>query len=63
MSWIIKATYPHGGHVLMLDDSPMRFKEKQDAAARAEVLNATTRAMDTRANRTTQTTYIVVEET
>lgn len=54
MNWIIKASYPHGGHTVMWNDAPLRFTDKQAALARAEILN--TKLRDT------NTVYIVVEE-
>ena len=62
MNWVIKAIYPHGGHTVMLNDGPLRFESKEDAAHRAEVLNATTRKADADARRPNTTSYIVVEE-
>ena len=53
-TWIIRASYPHGGHTVMWNDAPLRFTSRQDASTRAEVLNSKTRD--------TGTHYIVVEE-
>jgi 4'-phosphopantetheinyl transferase EntD len=54
VNWIIKASYPHGGHVVMFNDAPLRFKTKQEALDRAEVLNMKVK--------NTNTIYIVVED-
>lgn len=61
--YIIKAIYPQGGHTVMFNGEPLRFKERQEAVDRAEVLNATTRNMASRNMRTNDTSYIVVEDT
>lgn len=53
-NWIIKVSYPHGSHIMQWNDAPMRFKTQQEADARAEVLNGTTRGSPTH--------YIVVED-
>lgn len=54
MSWIIKAIYPQGSHIVMWDGDKLRFTDKQKAVERAEVLTAKLRG--------TGTTYIVVED-
>lgn len=56
-NWIIKASYPSGGHIVMFNDAPLRFSNKQAANDRAEVLNAAIRKSGD-----TNTHYIVVEE-
>lgn len=60
--WIIKAVYAQGGHVVMLNDQPLRFEDKQAAVDRAEVLNATTKESASRNKRPLDTSYIVVED-
>ena len=62
MNWIIKASYPHGGHTVMWNDAPLRFKTKQEALDRAEVLNAAMKSAAARNQETNNTSYIVVEE-
>lgn len=52
--WIIRACYAAGGHTVMQDDQPLRFKDKQAATDRAEVLNSRLKS--------TGVSYIVVEE-
>lgn len=54
MMWVIKAIYPSGGHTVMWDGQPLRFKDKQAAVDRAEVLNGRLKS--------TGVSYIVVEE-
>lgn len=60
--WIIKAVYPQGSHKVMLNDRPLSFENRQEAEARAEVLNATTRDMASRNMRTNNVSYMVVED-
>lgn len=60
--YVIKAIYPSGGHIVMLDGNPLRFKEKQDAEDRAEILSAASRSTAARNSRPYDTSYIVVEE-
>lgn len=60
--FIVKAIYPSGGHIVQWQDGPLRFKTKQEAVDRAEILTATIKEMDARAGRQTNTHYIVVEE-
>lgn len=55
--WIIKASYPSGGHTVQWNDAPLRFRDKQAAAVRAEALNAAIRKSGD-----TSTHYLVVEE-
>ncbi len=54
--YVIKAIYPSGGHTLMLNDQPLRFKEKEQATMRAEILNAEMKKINI------ETSYIVVED-
>ncbi len=56
--YIIRAIYPHGSHTVMLNDQALRFANKQDAATRAEILNA-----EIKKSKDNQTSYIVVEDT
>lgn len=62
MNWIIKASYPRGGHTVMWNDAPLRFPDRQSAMDRAEVLNAAEKKAAERNNRPHDTSYIVVEE-
>jgi hypothetical protein len=54
MSWVIKYTYPSGGHIVKLDNIPERFVDKREAEANVEMLNAK--------RKDPTTFYIVVEE-
>jgi len=63
MQWIIKASYPSGGHIVMENGERLRFSSKQDAENRAEILNSFTKMSAARSMRVNDTTYIVVEET
>jgi len=58
MNWIIKSVYPSGGHTVMFNDGPMRFKDRQSALDHAEVLTA-----EVKKTGITNTSYIVVEDT
>ena len=58
MNWVIKSVYPSGGHTVMFNGEPMRFKEKQDALNHAEILLA-----ELKKSGVSNTTYIVVEDT
>lgn len=60
--WIIKAVYPAGSHKVMLNEEPLKFESKQDAEARAEILNRTTKDMASRNMRTNNVSYMVVED-
>jgi len=46
----------------MLEGSPMRFRNKQEAVDRAEMLNATSKMNAARNMKVADTTYIVVED-
>lgn len=58
MNWIIKSVYPSGGHTVMMNGGPLRFKDRQAALDHAEVLVA-----ELKKSGVTNTTYIVVEDT
>lgn len=61
--YVIKAVYPHGGHVIRSDDGTHRYPTQQEALDRAEVMNANERMMAARNMRRPDMSYIVVEET
>ena len=61
--YVIKAIYPLGGHTVSFGNEKLRFHDKQEAVAKAEVLNSQERMDAARNMKTTTTTYIVVEET
>lgn len=53
--WVIKASYPHGGHVYRAGDgNTPRYENEQQARAACEVLNAV--------NRVDGLSYIAVQE-
>lgn len=61
-NWIVKASYAHGSHMVSDMNGPLRFKSRQEALDRAETLNAQERKSAANNNRTSNTTFIVVEE-
>lgn len=58
MNWVIKSVYNTGGHTVMRNGEPMRFRDKQDAINHAEVLTAEMKKVGV-----ANTSYIVVEDT
>ncbi len=58
MNWVIKSVYSSGGHIVMFNGEPMRFKDKQAALDHAEILTA-----EVKKTGVSSTSYIVVEDT
>lgn len=58
MNWVIKSVYNTGGHTVMRNGEPMRFRDKQDAINHAEVLTSEMKKVGI-----SGTSYIVVEDT
>lgn len=56
------AMYGAGGHTVMSNGEPLRFKSKQEAQNYAETLLAATRQVATRNMRTNNVSYMVVED-
>jgi len=58
MNWIIKSVYNTGGHTVIRNGEPMRFRDQQQALDHAEVLTAEMKKVGI-----TGTSYIVVADT